>query len=69
MNTPENLTEKLYQINHDLKNPLSGIKLTIDLMLDEKIGPISDMQRKLLKNAQNDCKKMEQLLKDFIAEK
>ena len=51
---------------HDLRGPITNIKLTNELVLSKKLGEITEMQQELLEQANADCLKLEQMLVDFL---
>jgi len=53
-------------LTHDLKNPLGIILGTSTLLLDSKVGEITEKQHKLLGNIVKSCSTMELLIQDFL---
>ena len=45
-------------LSHDLKTPLTGIRMILQLLLEEKGGSLTDQQRKMLRQASDDCERM-----------
>ena len=78
--TPENLlqeytelrerfqrtTNALASATHDLKTPLSILNGYVELLQSEKLGPISDRQREVLRDMQASGKQLQQLIQDFL---
>lgn len=54
MDSPEDLSAKA----HQLRSPVTGIQMMIHLLLEENVGPLTDMQRELVTNAKNDCERL-----------
>lgn len=53
-------------ITHDLRNPTSSILLTLQLLLEESIDPLTENQRELLMIAQNAAEKLRRLVDEFL---
>ncbi len=51
---------------HNLRGPITNIKLTNELVLGKKLGEITEMQQELLEQTNVDCLKLEQILVDFL---
>lgn len=60
------LSALLHQINHDLKTPLTSLKLSNSMLLEEKIGELNDKQKLLLSNSVKDIAKLEEFLAALI---
>jgi len=57
-------TEWVATVSHDLKNPITAIQLSADLM--EKAGPLTEMQRSLLARMQSGGLRLESLVTDVL---
>jgi len=78
--TPENLlreynelrerfqrtTNALASAAHDLKTPLSILNGYVELLHSEKLGPLSDRQREVLRDMQASGKRLQQFIQDFL---
>jgi len=53
-------------LTHDLKNPLGIIFGSSTLVLEGKLGPVTQKQHKLLSNIVKSCVTMERLIEDFL---
>lgn len=54
------------KVSHDLKTPLSSMQETINLMLDEVSGPLTDQQRRLLVLHQNSAERLSSMLAKLL---
>ena len=57
----ENLETKaktLSALSHDVRTPLTGIRMSLHLLLEEKIGPLNPNQRELLEVGRDECERM-----------
>lgn len=68
------LQEKAYHramalatVAHELKTPLVIVAGYIDLLLGEKVGPLNDRQRQILKDAGESCERLQKFVRDFLA--
>lgn len=43
---------------HDLRTPLGGISLALDLLAEGKIGELNERQASLVRQAREDCRKL-----------
>jgi|SRR5579863_644705 signal transduction histidine kinase len=59
-------TNALGSAAHDLKTPLSILNGYVDLLHSEKLGPLSDRQREVLRDMQVSGKRLEQFIQDFL---
>jgi len=59
-------TNALASAAHDLKTPLSILKGYVELLHSEKLGPITDRQREVLRDMQASGKRLEQFIQDFL---
>jgi len=78
--TPENLlaeykelrdrfqrtTNALGSAAHDLKTPLSILNGYVELLQSEKLGPLSERQREVLRDMQASGKRLQQFIQDFL---
>ncbi len=51
---------------HDLKTPLSILNGYVELLYSEKLGPLSDRQKGVLRDMQASGKRLEQFIQDFL---
>ena len=52
---------------HEIKNPLAIISGYVELLLEQKAGPLTDRQRKILESAHNNCLRLRKLTQDFLS--
>ncbi|MFA6170711.1 MAG: PAS domain-containing sensor histidine kinase [Candidatus Margulisiibacteriota bacterium] len=55
-----------HMIIHDLKNPLTGIQGSADLLLTGQVGPVNDGQKKLVQIVSSSAKKLFNLIMDIL---
>jgi signal transduction histidine kinase len=59
-------TNALGSAAHDLKTPLSILNGYVELLHSEKLGPLSDRQKEVLRDMQASGKRLEQFIQDFL---
>ncbi len=59
-------TNALASAAHDLKTPLSILNGYVELLQSEKLGPLSDRQREVLRDMQSNGKRLQQFIQDFL---
>lgn len=59
-------TNALASAAHDLKTPLSILNGYVDLLHSEKLGPLSERQREVLRDMQSSGKRLQQFIQDFL---
>jgi signal transduction histidine kinase len=59
-------TNALGSAAHDLKTPLAILNGYVELLQSEKLGPISERQREVLRDMQSSGKRLEQFIQDFL---
>jgi signal transduction histidine kinase len=59
-------TNALGSAAHDLKTPLSIMNGYVELLQSEKLGPVSDRQREVLRDMQASGKRLQQFIQDFL---
>jgi two-component system, NtrC family, sensor histidine kinase KinB len=52
--------------SHQLKTPLTSIRMAIHLLLDEKVGKLSDKQTELVTAAREDADRLHDILNDLL---
>jgi two-component system, sensor histidine kinase and response regulator len=52
---------------HELKTPLAIIGGYIEHLLGEKPGPLTEQQRRALRDAHSNCKRLQRFIQDFMA--
>lgn len=78
--SPENLAQKYAELQerfqrttnalasaaHDLKTPLAILNGYVELLQNEKLGPLSERQREVLHDMQASGKRLQQFIQDFL---
>ena len=59
-------TNALASAAHDLKTPLSILNGYVELLQSEKLGPISERQRDVLRDMRASGKRLQQFIQDFL---
>jgi len=59
-------TNALASAAHDLKTPLSILIGYVELLQNEKLGPLSDRQREVLRDMQASGQRLQQFIQDFL---
>jgi two-component system, NtrC family, sensor histidine kinase KinB len=59
-------TNALASAAHDLKTPLAILNGYVELLQSEKLGPLSDRQRDVLRDMQSSGKRLQQFIQDFL---
>ena len=53
-------------VSHQLKTPLTSIRMSIHLLLEELVGPLNEKQIELLVAAKDDCERLVNILTDLL---
>lgn len=48
----------LATVSHEIKTPLTGIRMVLLLLLEEQIGPLTEPQKTMLTSASGDCERL-----------
>src|SRR6202522_1152379 len=59
-------TNALGSAAHDLKTPLAILNGYVELLQSEKLGPLNDRQRDVLRDMQSSGKRLQQFIQDFL---
>jgi NtrC-family two-component system sensor histidine kinase KinB len=51
-------TNLLSTVSHEIKTPLTGIRMVLHLMLEDRTGSLSDRQRTMVTSANEDCERL-----------
>ncbi|HEY8994274.1 MAG TPA: ATP-binding protein [Lacunisphaera sp.] len=62
----ETKTKALATLGHEVKTPVTGIRMSLHLLLEEKLGPLNRDQRELLEVARNDCERLLAVLQALL---
>ena len=53
-------------VSHELKTPLTSVRLAIHILLSEKIGPLSAKQSEVLEAAREDSDRLYRVIEDLL---
>ena len=53
-------------VSHELKTPLTSIRMAVHLMLEERVGPLTSKQTELLIAARDDSDRLETIIQDLL---
>ena len=59
-------TDLLATLSHEIKTPLTGIRLVLHLLLERRTGDLSESQEELVTTAWQDCERLLQTLKSIL---
>jgi signal transduction histidine kinase len=59
-------TNALASAAHDLKTPLAILNGYVDLLYSEKLGPVTEKQRDVLRDMQASGKRLQEFIQDFL---
>ena len=59
-------TDLISTVSHELKTPLTSIRLAIHVLLNEKLGPLSPQQMELLVTAREDSDRLYRVIEDLL---
>ena len=62
----ERTTNALASAAHDLKTPLAILNGYVELLHSEKLGPLSERQREVLRDMQASGKRLQEFIQDFL---
>ena len=51
-------TDLIARVGHEIKTPLTGIRLALLLLLEERFGVLDKMQKTLISSASSDCERL-----------
>ncbi len=51
-------TKAISTLGHEVKTPVTSIRMTLHLLLEEKIGPLTPDQRELVEAGRDDCERL-----------
>ncbi|NTW52909.1 MAG: HAMP domain-containing protein [Chlorobiaceae bacterium] len=53
-------------VSHQLKTPLTSLRMSIHLLLDEEVGALNRQQTELMVGAREDCERLVEMLDDLL---
>lgn len=56
----------LSTVSHQLKTPLTSLRMSIHLMIEEEVGALNEKQSELLIAAREDCERLVEILDDLL---
>jgi len=59
-------TKALATLSHEVKTPVTGIRMSLHLLLEGKLGPINADQRELLEIGRDDCERLLAVLQALL---
>lgn len=59
-------TKALSTLGHEVKTPVAGVRMTLQLLLGEKLGPLSAEQKELLEAGHDDCERLLAVLQSLL---
>jgi NtrC-family two-component system sensor histidine kinase KinB len=59
-------TDLISTVSHELKTPLTSIRLAVHVLLNEKLGPLSPQQMELLVTARDDSDRLYRVIEDLL---
>ncbi len=59
-------TDMVSTVSHELKTPLTGVQMTIHLLLEEAVGPLNSKQIELLLAARQDSDRLLAMINDLL---
>ena len=59
-------TDLISTVSHELKTPLTSIRLAIHILLNEKLGPLSPQQMEILVTAREDSDRLYRVIEDLL---
>jgi two-component system, NtrC family, sensor histidine kinase KinB len=59
-------SDTLATLSHEIKTPLTGIRLVLHLLLEKRMGPLTEAQEELVTTARDDCERLLRTLKSIL---
>ncbi|MDX2185837.1 MAG: ATP-binding protein [Opitutaceae bacterium] len=59
-------TKAISTLGHEVKTPVTGIRMTLHLLLEEQLGPLTADQRELLQAGRDDCERLLAVLQALL---
>ncbi len=59
-------TKAISTLGHEVKTPVTGIRMTLHLLLEESLGPLNPDQRELIESGRDDCERLLAVLQSLL---
>lgn len=59
-------TNLISTVSHEIKTPLTGIRMVLHLLLEERSGPLDEMQKVMVTSANEDCERLLETLNGLL---
>lgn len=59
-------TNLVATVSHELKTPLTGVRMALHLLLEESIGPLTPKQQDMVATARDDAERLLRILNDLL---
>lgn len=59
-------TEFIATVSHEFRTPLTSITMSLDILSQQLIGPVTEAQAELLNNAKEDCERLTKLVRELL---
>jgi NtrC-family two-component system sensor histidine kinase KinB len=53
-------------VSHEFRTPLTSINMSVDIMRQKVVGPLTDAQAELLESSKQDCDRLTKLVKELL---
>lgn len=63
----KNNSSKSVSVSHELKSPLTGIQMTLHLLLEQRIGPLNEKQAMMVEQAKTDCDRLVSAITKYVS--
>ena len=63
---PDEVKTVISTVSHELKTPLTSVRLAIHVLLSDKIGPLSAKQTEVLEAAREDSDRLNRVIEDLL---
>jgi signal transduction histidine kinase len=60
-------TDLVATVSHELKTPLTGVRLAVHLLLEETVGPLTAKQTELLVDARDNAERLQNMIEHLLA--
>lgn len=55
-------------VGHDLKTPLTGIRMMLQLLMEQKVGTLNEKQLGMVGQAKDDCERLVEAINRLVAD-